>query len=80
MGDSRAVLGSRRKSKSKRSDEDDNTLEVIELTKDQNVHDKEERKRILKAGGFITIPCARQSITSKDLVGRKMFSSWSCDV
>lgn len=56
VGDSRAVLGSRRKSKSKRSDEDDNTLEVIELTKDQNVHDKEERKRILKAGGFITIP------------------------
>lgn len=54
VGDSRAVLGSRRKnSKIKRNN---SPIETIELTKDQNVHDVNERKRILKAGGFITIP------------------------
>ena len=32
------------------------TLTAIDLSKDQNAHDLEERERILKAGGFITIP------------------------
>lgn len=59
VGDSRAVLGSRRKASSSKSrgDADSNsTIETIELTKDHNVHDMDERRRILKAGGYITIP------------------------
>lgn len=36
-----------------------NGLRAIDLTKDQNVHCPLERKRILNAGGYVTVPRSR---------------------
>jgi len=65
VGDSRAVMGRRRNLKSTPTGRTQssthahpyqNTHEAVDLSKDQNAHDEAERERILKSGGFITIP------------------------